>query len=89
MYGIFADITPRDVAVLIGCFILSRFAYEGIKRAWEWVTVGPKESCTQCHFKVRSNDRVVQNKIMLSHYEAAHPKLAFAARKKYGEKEES
>lgn len=79
-------ISTSDLIAIFWAFVLSRFAYEGLKWAWSRFRM---ESCTQCRFKIRISDPQLQDVVMLSHYEHFHPEKAVAAREKYGEKEEA
>lgn len=81
----FLDVmSTTDLLIVFWAFVLSRFVYDGLK--WVWARFR-MESCTQCVFKIRVSERDIQDAMMLSHYEKFHPKLAFAARKKYGKEE--
>ena len=84
MHEAFSDLTWLDLLRLVGAFVIANLIVRGAKAGLNWFLVGPMESCTRCHFKVRSNDKQVTDLLMLNHYQSTHPELSTAARRKYG-----
>lgn len=88
MLELLGNMTVADYMIIAGLVLVSNGLYEFIKVGFQRIKYGKIEKCTLCDFRIQSNDEKLQNVMMVDHYEKFHPQVAFAARARYGKKED-